>query len=534
MLPYPRLITTPAMSLALQMDLPSGQLQSDGVHPLVDFSAQGPGLLIDHIAQQLPTSVGGLHPADWDDQSALMHKVLKEMGRLDGVGLVTRLLSSHLPPDKALALMASSLCGVVPEALVALVSHHPPQTLLEYINARVLPLLPGHAPGVLIVVDVLLSRVGRLRQQAGHRIATLRDAFPGWLPAIVQILCSPPPPVAPYSSDDQRQAAARAHELVFDVAATLYEAMIDKGVPEAASVTHIRAFLNFALQGNGRTAQALDLFRLAVGEQSPPLSLELLESLLGQLPAMQCPTVPSDPAAHKSFVLHEAIATVVKNLRGTRLNDDLYNKLKGLTDGNDVGFVYWDVSTACLVGCEDVWASAIYMVTSTAAMILPLSTRCMVVDKLEELLHYHMIQQLLPDIVLAEVFRGLSRLLREDGEAIGLKAAAPLLAFGKTLQDLDITNKAAVERIYPFAHECRGCLLLLLECLVQCPQAGCPMLTPEESNALEGVCAKLKEIQNRTDEEDEEEDAGGAETEDDLEMALGGGEEDGENMDMSG
>lgn len=135
--------------------------------------------------------------------------------------------------------------------------------------------------------------------------------------------------------------------------------------------------------------------------------------------------------------------------------------------------------------------------------------------------------------MLAELFRGFSRLLRKDGDTVGLKVAAPLLSFGTTLQHLDVTTKDAVERICPFAHEFHGCLRLLLERVVGSPQSGRPMLTPEECSALEGVCAKLKYIQNRADEEDEEDDAGGADTDDDLEMALEGGEEDGDNMDMS-
>jgi hypothetical protein len=496
------------------------------LHPLVDFQ-RGPGgqaeMLLGYMVRDLPSSVYGEHPQEWEGEAGLIHRVIRALAKQDGVGVVGRVIALELPAEPKLALVASVLDGM-PTACFYRES-------LGWLNQQLEPLYASHTAAVLIIVDVMLCRVVRQRapfdpeadeqerkrqRQAEEDLHTLLEgAFSGWLTPVIHALCTAPPPVPEHTSREFRLAATRAYGHQFSAAANLYGNMLDEQVPGATQKSHLMMLLDFAILGVGRTGAVMSLFRTAARNQSRRDCAELLKALLTRLPAMECPTFPAQPNArpvHELTMLNEAIGALLMNLTRNDLSNTIYDSLRNLVenDRGNSGFLKWDVRRARVPGAEGVWSSAIYLVTSIATMVLSDRFQRAVADKLLLLLKHHSDTQRLPPDVMRDVFRGLHKLLRHGGISIGLHVGAALIAFATAWQGVDLADTAQVDAIYPYAHECLRCLRSLLYCHADYPMANIMSPDGKQQDLVEGVCAKLELIQNRGEDEDDDDASGGA------------------------
>lgn len=455
-----------------------------------------------------------------------MHRLIKAMARLEGLRALDQMIRAphtpNCPRRVRLALAASALCGVDPEALfprppVVTEGTPPPDPNTTPLRKLTADLLSPHVftgdriVSVLIIADILLSRMLRV-VFAANTFAEVLATFSPWVDCTLTIICmSPPvpPQAAPGVSEqedrDNRWGIMRDYRRTHDVAAKLYEALLDANVPGAATQGNCTRLFRFISAMLGPTERVMEIFQHAAGKLSPGDSLALSKTLL---PALADPQL----STHRRATLQAALAALVPNLAGTPLDMDLRHQLVMLVSGKNGALLTWSKSSVLWAGWSEVWASAI---TLTLAINTALgASQRLVANTLIELLDHCQPSIPLTHAMPAGIFQGMRTLLAANAPQAPNLAAA-LVAFAQRLSDdnMKLLDGNNVSNVLLYAADCRRCLRMLLRAdrHYQMASPNGTILAAADCAVIESVLTKLSQVEGRPEaDDDEDEDEGGA------------------------
>lgn len=515
------------MPLLLQVQAPNPHTPAPP-HPFADYTGADTtaSRLITCFARNLPAALCGVDPRQWDGQAAAMHRLIKAMASLGGLRALDQALKApHVPSCPVgvrLALAGSVLCGVDPEALfprppVVTEGTPPPdpnkaplrKLSADLISPRVFS--DDRIVSVLIIVDILLSRMLRV-VFAANTFAEVLTTFSPWVDRTLAIICTPPPvppQAAPGMSEqeymDHRWGIMRDYRRTHDMAAKLYEALLDANVPGAATQGNCMSLFRFSSNMLGPTERVMEIFKHAVGKLSEEDSLALSKTLLPGLAEPQLST-------HRRATLQAALAALVHNLAGTPLDTDLRHQLMMLVSGKHGALLTWSKSTVLRSDWGEVWASAIMLALAINAALG--ASQRLVASTLIELLEHCQPSIPLTHAMPAGIFQGMRTLLAANAPQAPNLAAA-LVAFAQRLSDdnMKLLEGDNVSNVLLYAADCRLCLRTLLRAdwhYQMASQKG-TILATADYEVLDSVRTKLSQVEGRPDaDDDEDEDEGGA------------------------